>query len=92
MRQPYLIAYDMPDPNRRRRVLQLLRGYAGSSQKSLHECWLSETELRAIHADLLGLTDARDDRLLLTRLDPRAARHALGRAADLVCPNLYVQG
>ncbi len=92
MRQPYLIAYDIPDDNRRRRVLQLLRGYAGSSQKSLHECWLSGTELRAVHADLLGLTNERDDRLLLARLDPRATRHMLGCATALVCPNLYVQG
>lgn len=78
MRQLYLISYDIQDNARRARVLRAIKGNAIGGQKSVYECWLDSNEFeRAKHA-LGALVRDNGDRVVLTRLDPRAAIHTLG--------------
>lgn len=74
----YVVAYDVTDPARLRRVHDAVKGYATGGQKSVHECFLSAGELRALRADLSDLADPQEDSVIFLRLDPRMGVHTLG--------------
>jgi CRISPR-associated protein Cas2 len=76
----FLVAYDVADAGRLQRALRCVARYSLGGQKSVHECPLSVAERKALVADSLSVLDAAQDRLLLTRLDPRARVGILGRA------------
>lgn len=92
MRNLYLIGYDIQDNTVRRRVLQTLKGNAIGGQKSLYECWLDADEFRDAHDRLHGLVQSGRDRVVLTRLDPRAAIHTLGIAVPPEDGTIFYQG
>ena len=75
----YIVAYDIRDPGRLRRVHHVVKGYSTGGQKSVHECFLSEGELSALRRDLWGVMDSQEDSLVILRLDPRMGVHVLGR-------------
>lgn len=77
----YLAAYDVSNARRLAAALALVRGYAASTQKSVHEIFLSPGECRELLRSMTQLLDPEADRFMLLRLDPRARSHALGRAA-----------
>lgn len=79
MRQLHLIGYDVSDNRTRSRVLRAVRGNSIGGQKSLYECWLDAREREAMHQSLADLIEA-TDRIILARLDTRAAIHTLGVA------------
>lgn len=91
-RDPYLLAYDVADPRRLRAALKLARGHATGGQRSVHECFLTPSERRALLADYAALLDADSDRLLLLRLDPRARTYALGTASAPADPDFFYVG
>ncbi len=66
-RHLYLLAYDISDGRMRRRVRQMLLSYAVGGQKSLFECWLTQTELRELCAALPRYLHP-DDKLHIFRL------------------------
>lgn len=74
----YLVAYDIADPRRLRRVHQAVKGYSTGGQKSVHECFLSLAEREALSAELARLIDPAEDSVLMLRLDPRMGVHTLG--------------
>lgn len=82
LRHLFLIAYDIASPKRRRKVLDVIKGYACGGQKSLYECWLSTGELQGVLQSVRILIDAGEDRLLIVRLDPRAAVRTIGIAVE----------
>jgi CRISPR-associated protein Cas2 len=87
-RDLYLVAYDVACPRRLRAALDLVRGYATGGQYSVHECWLTPGERGDLIHDAACVLDEERDRLLLVRLDPRAATIALGvaqRPSDPAC-------
>lgn len=43
-RRLYLVAYDVANPARLRRVRHIVLDYASGGQKSAYECWLSSGE------------------------------------------------
>jgi CRISPR-associated protein Cas2 len=92
MRNLYLIGYDISDNASRRRVLRSLKGNAIGGQKSLYECWLDAGEFRAAHDNLRGLITEGTDRIVLTRLDPRASVHTLGVAVPPEDGTIFYQG
>lgn len=69
-RKPIVIAYDIHNPLRRRRVHQRLAQWRIDGQKSVHECLLTEREAEELYAQLCELIEPASDRLLLSWLIP----------------------
>jgi len=84
MRSAYIVAYDISDPARLRKVFKKMRGYGDRIQLSVFRCELSAAELVMLKAGLTALIHARDDQVLVIPLGPVNGRHdsgifALGR-------------
>jgi CRISPR-associated protein Cas2 len=66
----YIVAYDIADPKRWRRVFRLMNGYGEWLQLSLFQCRLTAQR----HAELIALLDGiihhKDDHLVLLDLGP----------------------
>ena len=92
MRQLYLISYDIKDNARRARVLRAIKGNAIGGQKSVYECWLDANEFQNAKYALASLVHDAADRIVLTRLDPRAAIHTLGVGVPPEDGNLFYLG
>ena len=77
----YIIAYDISDPKRWRRVFKLMHGYGEWLQLSVFQCRLS----RRRHAELIALLDGiihhRDDHLI--SLDIGLADQVMPRVVSL---------
>lgn len=92
MRQLYLVSYDIVDNTRRARVLRTIKGNAVGGQKSVYECWLDKQELQAVnHRIDMELVHERD-RVMLIRLDQRAAIHVLGVGVAPADGDVFYQG
>jgi CRISPR-associated protein Cas2 len=79
-RELYLVAYDIREPKRLRRMLAVLKEYACGGQKSAFECYLSARERREL-LDRVGQTMDEDvDAFLVIRLTGRDAVATLGVA------------
>lgn len=77
-RSLWIAAYDVRDPKRLRRALQVLKGYSTGGQKSVFECFLTEGERRRLLSEIAVVLSP-DDSFLLVRLDPRSQVRTLGR-------------
>ena len=84
-----LVAYDITDDKRLRRVAQLCEDYGVRVQYSLFECRLDEDSFNDFWLGLLGLIDEEEDRLVAYKLDARAARETL-TAGTMVCSEKVV--
>ena len=80
MRQLFLAAYDIEDPQRQRSALVLVREWAIGGRLSAYECQLSSAERDDLNYAMEQCIDACVDRFLLLRLDPRSLEFTLGRA------------
>ena len=69
-----LIAYDIADPKRWRRVSDTCADYGVRVQLSLFECWLDDEAFEAFWIKLQAVVDAQEDRLVAYTLDAAAAR------------------
>jgi CRISPR-associated protein Cas2 len=76
----YLVAYDIRDPGRLAKVLEVVKAWSTGGQKSVHECWLDARELDALERELLAVIDARFDSLVIIRPDSPKAVRTLGIA------------
>lgn len=92
LRHLFLIGYDIASARRRRQALKAVKGHAIGGQKSLYECWLTAGELQQAMAALRALIDPLEDRVVLVRLDPRAAIHTLGVAVKPHDGEFFYQG
>lgn len=77
----YLVGYDISSARRLRTALRIVKGRALGGQKSMYECWMTESEFEHVLAELSVLLNPHTDRILILRLDPRARVEALGTAA-----------
>ncbi len=91
-RQLHIAAYDVADPTRLRHALNVLKTYATGGQKSVFECYLTESEKQALLRSIREVIDARQDRFVLLRLEPRAAVRTLGIAVQPADPDFYYVG
>lgn len=82
LRTLHVVAYDVCDPRRLRRVLNVVKAYSTGGQKSVHECWLTAAERDVLRAQLLAEIDPREDSVLLIRPEPHAPVHCLGIATQ----------
>ncbi len=78
-RKPAIVAYDISNPLRRRRVFKRLQAWRIDGQKSVHECLLNEREAEELFAQLSELIHLETDHLLLAWLTPGAQPESLGR-------------
>jgi len=81
-RSLYLAAYDVAEPRRLKRALDLVKGYSTGGQKSVHECFLTAGERGKLIRDVARVLAETDDSFLLLRLDPRARVLTLGKAIE----------
>lgn len=83
-RRIFLVSYDIACPRRLGRVLKAAQAYRVEGQKSMHECWLTDTELQAFRPQLVSLIDPQEDRIHILLLDPRMTPQLWGRAHSFV--------
>jgi CRISPR-associated protein Cas2 len=79
-RSLFLIAYDVRNPRRLRRVHQVLKDFASGGQKSVFECYLTQVERKELLQRVAQEMDADEDALLLIRLSAVEAVELLGKA------------
>jgi len=61
----YLVAYDVREPRRLRRVAKQLEGYGQRLQYSLFRCRLHSRELERLQWELAKILEAEDDLLVI---------------------------
>lgn len=61
----YLVAYDIRDPNRLRRVSKHLKGYGERIQLSFFRCRLSNREVERLRWELLKYLTSDDDLIVI---------------------------
>ncbi|MGC8791852.1 MAG: CRISPR-associated endonuclease Cas2 [Bryobacteraceae bacterium] len=68
----YVAAYDVSAPRRLRTPLYILKAHATGDQKSVFECFLSESERASLLAEISLVIEEKEDSFLLVRLEPRS--------------------
>ncbi len=84
----YIVAYDISDPKRWRRIFKIMHGYGEWLQLSVFQCRLSRRQ----HAELIALLDGiihhEEDHIILMdvgaadKIDPRVT--SLGKAFEKI--------
>ena len=87
MRKRYLVAYDIADPGRLRRVHRKVCGFGEALQYSVFRCDLSPAERILLLEALTPLINHREDQIILLDLGPAEGRareclYTLGRASN----------
>lgn len=59
----YVIAYDVPDDKRRKKVADLLEGYGQRVQYSVFECQLSTQQYHDLHSRLKKIIKLQEDNI-----------------------------
>lgn len=91
-RKLYIAAYDVADPKRLRQALHILKDYASGGQKSVFECYLTETERRTLLARVEAVLDPDEDRFMILPLAGRHGIRTLGIAVPPEDPDYYYVG
>lgn len=76
MKTRYLVTYDIADPDRLRRVHQVMKGAGEWLQFSVFECDLSDREKQELLLDLSRHINMRADQVLFIDLGPTEGRAA----------------
>lgn len=91
-RMLFVIAYDITEDNRLNRVRTFLKGYSTGGQKSVYECFLTESELNHIAEELRYMIDEDQDRIHIFQVDRRAKIYSLGIAVLPKDPSYFFIG
>lgn len=91
-RDLYLIAYDVCDHRRLARVHHFLKGYSTGGQKSVYECFLTQSDVARVERALRGLIDDCEDRVYVLGMDGRSKTHTLGVAVQPRDPAYFYFG
>jgi CRISPR-associated protein Cas2 len=78
----FVIAYDIPDDKRRKKVHNVLSGYCGWSQYSLFEGYLTEKQQLALEANLRKIINEDEDSLRLYPLCVKDVDHIVTLGSD----------
>lgn len=73
-RNSWLVAYDIVDAKRLRRVYKTMRGHGDAIQYSVFHCELSAKEIELLQGRLEEMIDPREDRVFLIDLGPAGNR------------------
>jgi CRISPR-associated protein Cas2 len=90
-RDLFVVAYDVRDPKRLRRALEVLKGWSTGGQKSVFECFLTPAECGQVAAEMRQVLEG-EDRYLMVRLDPRPQVLTLGIAVAPEDPPFFYVG
>jgi CRISPR-associated protein Cas2 len=82
MRHRWLIAYDISEAKRLRRMHRLLDGHGDAVQYSVFICDLTDVELQLLREQILRTMHQSEDRVMFVDLGPMAGRAQ--RAVDFV--------
>ncbi len=74
MRSVHVIAYDIADPKRYRKVYKAMCGAGDALQYSVFRCELSETELQKLKDQVWPLLNLAEDRVMIVDLGPIEGR------------------
>lgn len=74
MRIRYIVAYDISDQKRLRKVYKTMCGYGDPLQYSVFRCDLSGREKVELIAALTSIIHHREDRVLIVNLGPASGR------------------
>lgn len=77
-RNVYIVAYDICDPARLRRVHRTMRGFGDGIQLSVFRCHLSDRERVQLIAALEPIIHHKEDQVLIIPLGPPTGKHATG--------------
>lgn len=77
MRHRYVVAYDVSDPKRLRRVHRKLKGFGDPLQYSVFQCDLSDTEKLLMVGEVVALINEAEDRVMIVDAGPVAGRGGL---------------
>jgi len=91
-RRLYLIAYDISDGKRLNRLRYFLKGYSTGGQKSVYECFLTDSELNYVQRNLKELIDESVDRIHIFSMDARSRTYTLGIAVQPHDPSYFYIG
>jgi CRISPR-associated protein Cas2 len=84
----YVVAYDISDPKRWRRVFRLMKGYGRWLQLSLFQCRLTGSRRIALGVHLEALIKAGEDHVVILDLGPaetvELAVESLGRSFERI--------
>ncbi len=68
MRNLYLVAYDISDPKRLRKIFKTMKGYGTRIQYSVFYCYLSNKEKVILIAYIDDIIDHKSDRVIIVNL------------------------
>ncbi len=71
----YLVAYDIADPKRLRRVAKICEDYGVRVERSVFECDLPNTDMAALWTKIGQTVDLREDCAVCYRIDAADRRH-----------------
>jgi CRISPR-associated protein Cas2 len=85
MRQTYIVAYDISDPKRLRKVFKTMKGYGEHVQLSVFRCELTHRQLVELRTHLGDIIHHDKDKVLFVDVGPEDGRagtsiSALGQA------------
>ena len=81
----HLVAYDVRDPKRLRKVAHQLEAYGTRIQYSIFRCRLNELALEKLHWELVKIMAEEDDLLIIplcTRCASKVPEHSSGDRTD----------
>ena len=79
-RKLHIAAYDVRDPSRLKRMLQVIKDYATGGQKSAYECYLTQNEQIEMIDRVMQTIDLEDDRFACIELRQSNQPKTLGKA------------
>lgn len=88
MRRCYVVAYDIADPKRLRRVFKTMKGFGTHLQLSVFQCDLPDIDLMRMKAALSEIIHHKEDQVLIIDLGPTESHpikrfESLGLAVDV---------
>ena len=96
MRRLYIVAYDISDPKRLRRVFKTLKGYGEHLQLSVFRCDLSASQRLQLAAKLRHTIEHSEDQVMFVDLGPSEGRsHSIdyvgrpGRSGETRGPKVF---
>jgi CRISPR-associated protein Cas2 len=84
-----LVAYDICDDKRLRRVAHTCEDFGVRVQYSVFECRLDEGDFDSLWLALLDIIDEKEDRLVAYKIDARCAKETM-TAGAMVCSEKVV--
>jgi len=68
MRNLYIVAYDITDPQRWRKIYKIMRGYGTRIQYSVFYCYLSDKEKVLLIMEIDDIIDHKKDSIIIIKL------------------------